>query len=298
MSTLREAAEFTGLLNPDDYAVLSSLVELLPNHRYIPIDLIDEHSGLPSKKIEFSLGKLEGLNLIVKDPHGYRIVYSGLDALALHRLRSRGALDGVGLPLALGKESDVYEGTSNGEPVAVKAFRIGRISFRDIKRKRGYLSRDVHEWLVASMRSAAREYANLTMLSGKGLPVPTPMMRSLHMIVMSKVSGILLRYIRDVSDPRGLLLEILSGVRDCYTKGGLVNADLSEFNILVEIEDFTWRTVHIIDWPQAVPASHVNASDLLRRDVYNVLRFFSKRFKVDISMEWAFRYVTGLTNFI
>ena len=298
MSTLREAAGLTGLLNSDDYAVLSSLAELLPNRRYIPIELIDERSGLARKDVEFSLGKLENLNLIVRDPHGYRIIYSGLDVLALHRLRSRGMLDAVGLPLALGKESDVYEATSNGEPVAVKAFRIGRISFRDIKRKRGYLSRDVHEWLVASIRSATREHTNLAMLSGKGLPVPSPVTRSLHLIVMGRISGVLLRHIREISDPLGLMIEILDGVRDCYLKGGLVNADLSEFNVLVEVEDLKWRKVHIIDWPQAVPASHVNAAALLRRDVYNVLRFFGKRFKVNISMEQAFRYVIGLTNSI
>ncbi len=39
---------------------------------------------------------------------------------------------------------------------------------------------------------------------------------------------------------------------------------------------------------------HPNASELLERDISNVLRFFKRRYKMDTSLESAVERVTGL----
>ena len=48
---------------------------------------------------------------------------------------------------------------------------------------------------------------------------------------------------------------------DPYTKGTMVNGDVSEYNILFDGE-MPW----IIDWPQYVTSNHPNAKELLSRD--------------------------------
>jgi RIO kinase 2 len=51
--------------------------------------------------------------------------------------------------------------------------------------------------------------------------------------------------------------------------------------------------VLIIDWPQYVSVDHLNAVELLQRDLQNVLTFFNRRFDVKADFELAYDYVTG-----
>ena len=294
MSTLRECAYITQSLEPEDYAVLSTLAKLLVRYRNVPREAIIQTSGLHPKKVDFSLSKLQEYKLVSRTQYGYRLLYAGLDVLALHTLRSRGVVMGLGLPIALGKESDVYEGVDrNGEKLAVKAFRIGRISFRDIKRKRGYIREDVHEWLIASINAAKKEYGVLRRLAKYDLQVPKPKANSYHLIAMNRIDGVLLRYVKHIKDPLGLLMEILACVKRCYLAAKVVHGALSDFNVLVSIEDDNWKRAYIIDWPQAVWRNDPRADDLLNRDIENIVRFFSKRFRVTVSKADAVSYVKG-----
>ena len=58
-----------------------------------------------------------------------------------------------------------------------------------------------------------------------------------------------------------------------YRNAKLIHADLSEYNILVDIN--TMSPV-IIDMGQSVTTDHINAEMFLRRDVVNLARFFRK----------------------
>ena len=77
-------------------------------------------------------------------------------------------------------------------------------------------------------------------------------------------------------------------VRDAYLKAGMINGDLSEYNILTD-----GTRVWLIDWPQWVPPTHPNAKELLKHDVETVLRFFSRTYRVESDPEEALRYVQG-----
>ena len=91
-----------------------------------------------------------------------------------------------------------------------------------------------------------------------------------------------------VSSPSISLRSIVTTTRIAYLKGGLINGDLSEYNILSD-----GRKVWLIDWPQWVTRSHPNARELLERDVNAVLKFFGKAYGVTMDKEEAMRYVLG-----
>jgi RIO kinase 2 len=47
----------------------------------------------------------------------------------------------------------------------------------------------------------------------------------------------------------------------------------------------------IIDWPQAVDAAHPHADELLKRDLGNVLRFFQRKYRIDMPLVEALSVV-------
>ncbi len=65
---------------------------------------------------------------------------------------------------------------------------------------------------------------------------------------------------------------------------------MSEYNILVDVEN---DKPYIIDWPQYVYRDDPNADYLLKRDVEYIIRFFNKRYDVELDLEKALRFVRG-----
>jgi RIO kinase 2 len=90
-----------------------------------------------------------------------------------------------------------------------------------------------------------------------------------------------------LSDPRAMLDDILANVRAAY-RAGVIHADLSEYNILLE----NGKCV-IIDWPQWMEATHPNADAILERDISNILAFFVRKYKLKYDPGEALRCVTG-----
>jgi RIO kinase 2 len=92
---------------------------------------------------------------------GYRLTYPGYDYLALKTLLQRGVITGVGRQIGVGKESDIFMVTNEaGDELVLKLQRLGRVSFRAIKRKRDYLKhRKNANWLYMSRLGALKEYA-------------------------------------------------------------------------------------------------------------------------------------------
>jgi RIO kinase 2 len=83
---------------------------------------------------------------------GYRLIYGGLDYLALHAHNNQSAVYSVGNQIGVGKESDIFVVASpTGRQLVLKIYRLGRISFRTIKANRDYLRNrqggvlDVHD---------------------------------------------------------------------------------------------------------------------------------------------------------
>jgi len=90
------------------------------------------------------------------------------------------------------------------------------------------------------------------------------------------------------SDPEKVYNLLLAYLKRLYRKAELVHGDLSEYNIMM------WKGRPVIfDVSQAVPTSHPMAELFLRRDLENVSRFFNRLGVKVLSIEEAYRGVTG-----
>ncbi|HDN02196.1 MAG TPA: serine/threonine protein kinase [Candidatus Bathyarchaeota archaeon] len=293
MSSVDIAVKVFRQLEPEDIKVLATIEVDLSRHRFVPERDILRLSGLAEKEVKYRLERLNSLGLIYRwiGPYvGYMLSTAGYDCLALNALVKAGVLESIGKPLGVGKESDVYDAlTQRGERVAVKFHRLGRVSFRQTRRLRGYLLNRRHaSWLYQSRLAAEKEVEALKLVYPCGVSVPKPIAHNRHVVVMGMIEGECLFRFTEIPNPGEILDEILENVRKAYVKAGVIHGDLSEFNVVLASD---WHVL-IIDWPQFVRTDHPNADFLLKRDVWNVLNFFKRKFKIVRDLQEALNYVT------
>ena len=283
-------------LDPFDLRILR-VIEI--GHRkfeYVPLEVIVDWSKKPEELIGKSLKKLNALGMVIRyrgNYTGYRLTFMGYDALALHTLAKRGIIEKVSpTPIGVGKESDVYAGDALGDgKVVLKLHRLGRTSFRQIRRFRAWIGDRRHiTWLYESRLSAHAEYKALVLAYNAGINVPRPITVNRHTVVMAYINGAQLSEVGDVDDPEELFWGIIEGVKRLFADVGIVHGDLSEFNIMIDLDS---GEPYIIDWPQWVPRNAPGALDMLRRDVTNVVRYFMKRFGLEFDANEVYNYVVG-----
>jgi RIO kinase 2 len=292
MSSAEVAVKVFRILETEDLKILQVIETGMNKHEFVPKDQIARYAKVPAEKIDRTLGKIDKLGLIYRMQGayvGYTLNYAGYDCLAINAFVKAGVLEAFGQSLGVGKEADVFDALDpKGTRVAVKFQRLGRISFRQTRRKRGYLA-DHASWLFQSRLAAEKEFQALRLVHMHGVAVPEPISQNRHAIVMGVIEGAELAKWREIEDPAGVLKEILSNVKKAYVDAGVIHADLSEYNILLKPD----MHVLIIDWPQYVTVQHPNAEELLTRDVKNVLDFFSRRFRVKVRIEEVCGFVSG-----
>ncbi|MEM1581577.1 MAG: serine/threonine-protein kinase RIO2 [Candidatus Bathyarchaeia archaeon] len=292
MSSVDIALRVFRQLEPEDIKILTTIEVDLSRHRFVPERDILRISGLDEKEVKYRLEKLNSLGLIYRwiGPYvGYILNTAGYDCLALNALVKTGVLESLGKPLGVGKESDVYDAlTQRGERVAVKFHRLGRISFRQIRRLRGYLLNRRHaSWLYKSRLAAEREIEALNLVYPCGVSSPKPIAHNRHVVVMGIIEGeCLFRYI-EIPNPEIILDEILENVKKAYVSAGVIHGDLSEFNIVLTPD----QRILIIDWPQFIRTNHPNADEFLKRDVRNVLQFFKRKYGITRDLEGILDYI-------
>lgn len=153
-------------------------------------------------------------------------------------------------------------------------FRLGRMSFRTIKSKRDYLQkRKSASWMYMSRLAAMKEYAFMKVLYENGFPVPEPIDQSRHCVVMGLIDAFPLRQIEEVGNPGKLYSELMSMIVK-LAQYGLIHGDFNEFNILIKSDG----SPVLIDFPQMVSTSHINAEYYFNRDVECIRVFFRRRF--------------------
>ena len=289
MSSAQHAAQIIRELELNDWMTLRALESSIKKGEFTPTTYLTKESKLNEEEIEFRLQRLYDFKLIRGTAKGSALLWAGFDALALKGFVDRDLVSGMGKPIGVGKESDVFEAVSDkGENLAIKFYRIGRTSFRDTRRKRAYLQASQHQWLLVNSAAAKREFEALEKLYPLGIAVPHALARERHAILMERIEGMLLANLIKIPRASSVLKKILLNVARAYREGSLINSDLSEFNIL-----YDGTKIYLIDWPQAVDSSHRNAENLLRRDVRNVVNFFSRRHGVKCDLESALAYVKG-----
>ncbi|HUS76331.1 MAG TPA: RIO1 family regulatory kinase/ATPase [Methanothrix sp.] len=288
MENLAEA--FLGL-SKEDRILLSAIETGMKTHEWVPSFVISELSGLPVRKVEFRLGQLFEKKLVERESMhylGYRIDFDAYDLLALSDFVKRGTLKAFGEKIGVGKESVVYEAL--GEmPLAIKFHRQGRTSFKHVRRLRDHLTDQPKvPWIYAAALAARHEFQIMEKLYPI-VSIPRPVAVSRHALAMEFVSGPALNRIT-LSDPENGLNMILVEVGKAR-RLGIIHADLSEFNVMVDESG-----PKIIDWPQAVEVTHPHAQELLERDLVNVLRFFERKYRIEMPLERALSRVREAEN--
>lgn len=293
MSSADVAVQVFRTLENDDLRVLQAIETAMTRREFVPKEQIAKFTKFSLERdTDFRLSRLSKLGLVyrVKGAYvGYTLNYAGYDCLAINALVKASALEAFGKPLGVGKEADVYDALDQkGVRVAVKFHRLGRISFRQTQRKRGYVKEHAG-WLFQSRLAAEKEYEALKILHPKRVAVPAPIAQNRHVIVMGMIEGAELARWTKLPKPAKVLKEILQNVRRAYLKVGLIHADLSEYNIIVKPD----MHILIIDWPQYVTKDHPNARTLLTRDLKNVVQYFKRKHMLEIEPEDALAYVEG-----
>ena len=292
MSSAEVSVQVFRKLDVEDLRFLQVIEAGMNKREFVPKEQIAKFAKLPMDRVDFSLGKISKLNAIyrMKGAYvGYTLNYTGYDCLAINAFVKAGVLEAFGKPLGVGKEADVFDALDpKGVRVAVKFHRLGRISFRQTRRKRGYIKEHAN-WLFQSRLAAEKEFKALKLVYAHGVAVPEPICQNRHAIVMGVIEGAELAMWKEVDDSAVVLREILGNVKKAFLEAGVVHADLSEYNILLKAD----MHVLIIDWPQYVTVDHPNAEDLLTRDIKNVLDSFERKFRLKADLKKAYDFVTG-----
>ena len=110
-------------------------------------------------------------------------------------------------------------------------------------------------------------------LYDKGFPTPTPIDVNRHCVLMSLSHSYQLNSIAVLRHP-GRVFSVLMELVMRLAGVGLIHCDFNEFNLLVDDNE----VVTMIDFPQMVSTSHINAKYYFDRDVDCIRTFFKRRF--------------------
>jgi RIO kinase 1 len=209
----------------------------------------------------------------------------------LSKFYNKGVIEKVEFVISTGKEADVYLAQRGASEivksglVALKFFRGEGISFNKM---REYIEGDPRFGNLKSSRTSIveiwcrKEFGNLVLAGEAGASVPKPYMFNGNILAMEFIgeeSGTPSKKLKDVvlENPSRTLKIILNQVHLMY-RAGLVHADLSEFNILIQGEK---QKPVIIDIGQGVVIRHPRAREFLQRDVHNIVRYFNQKYGIE-----------------
>lgn len=292
MSAANTAVKFFRKLEPEDLRILHVIEANMSRYRYVPEKTMPKLAELPERETQYRLARLGRFKLVYRwtgSYKGYTLNTAGYDCLAINALVKAGILEAFGKPLGVGKEADVYDAlTPENKRIAVKFHRLGRTSFRQTRRVRGYIAERRHvSWLYQSRLAAEKEFQALKLLYPHSIALPEPVSQNRHVVAMGMIEGAELAEHKELPNPSKTLEEVLSNIRKAYVNARVIHADLSEYNIIIMPN---WHIL-IIDWPQFVTREHPNAEQLLRRDMKNIVSFFQRKYKVKTKLEDALNYV-------
>jgi len=235
-----------------------------------------------SRKMEEHLLRKERESRYLRNDSDQRKVLEGVfdraTMLAIEDLIARKDLGDLNGVVSAGKEAMVYYGLDQeGGAVAVKIYLI---SASDFRKRLGYIAGDRRFGKLPSGSRdtiflwTRKEFKNLQLADSAGVRVPKPIAFHKNILVME--------YIGTPPAPAPTFAETEVDETDydwtfetigaLWRRAKLVHADLSEFNVFK-----TEKERVLFDMGSAVLSSHPQSEDFLKRDVYNMVRFFKKR---------------------
>jgi RIO kinase 2 len=288
LSSFSKAGHLVSSLNKSDFKILKVFASSLKTRQFLNLSTLSQYSNLNQRLVEHHLERLVKSGLVGKSNIGFTLLVTGLDIYVLKILSNRNTITSIGPQIGIGKEAEIYLAHDSQEKDKIlKMFRLGRSSFKQIKRKRD-ISTSTSNWLLLNIQTAKREYDILNYLRQSSTSFPTPLYRSFHCIVMEPFYGSKLADAESLEDPQSVLEKIISNVKIAY-QNGYINGDLNEYNIMVNNDN-----IFILDWPQAIKSDTINANVVLLRDVKNILKFFSKKYKIEKDVGNTINHIKGI----
>ncbi|MBX5328859.1 serine protein kinase RIO [Candidatus Bathyarchaeota archaeon A05DMB-5] len=225
-------------------------------------------------------------------------VFDRSTLMVIYDFMNKGTINEIYGVVRAGKESRVYWGKDKqGNELAIKIYLTVSAEFRKGILK--YIEGDPrftglrHDTRSLIFAWAQKEFKNLELATKAKVKVPKPIAVKNNVLIMEFIGeeGVTAPSMKEFppKKPEKIYQTLLGYLKKLYTKAELVHGDLSEYNIMI------WRGRPVLfDMSQAVLTSHPMAEFLLRRDLTNLNRFFSK-LGVDVpSVEECYRKVTGL----
>jgi len=224
-------------------------------------------------------------------------VFDRSTLMTIYDLMNKGEIGEIHGAAKAGKESKLYWGLNpEGEEIAIKIYLTVSVEFR--KGMLTYITGDPRfKHVRKDARSliytwARKEFRNLSEAYKAKVRVPKPFTVQNNVLIMefigeNGISAPLLRETR-LKNPERIYKRLLLYVKRLYRDAKLVHGDLSEYNVMI------WKGEPIVfDVSQSVSLKHPNSEQFLIRDLENLNRYF-KKIGVDVlTVEEAFRRVTG-----
>jgi RIO kinase 1 len=224
-------------------------------------------------------------------------VFDRSTLMVIYGFLNTGVLDNIYGVVSAGKESRVYWAKDSvGKELAVKIyltvsaeFRKGMLPYIEGDPRFKSVKRDTRSLIFTWAR---KEYRNLEQATRARVKVPKPVAVKNNVLIMEFIGkeGKSAPLLREASpaNPDRIYDEILVFLERLYVRAELVHGDLSEYNIMV------WRGRPVLfDVSQSVSTAHPMAGSLLRRDLTNLNRFFSRLGADVLPIEDCYRKVTG-----
>jgi RIO kinase 2 len=282
-----KAAELLPKLEKEDFKILKAIEFGMKKSNFVKISDIKFYARYEMEETQYRLDRIHKFGLTIRNATGSQMAYKlnsfGYDVLALKNFVKQDIISKLGPELGKGKESDVYSCIDDEENIyALKIYRIGRVSFKNVKLYRDLIGDRAHfNWLHVNRLAAKKEYKNLQTLSQYDLKTPTPIAQNRHMIVMEYLRGKELATFKDINYPLYIFEEIIDQMKLIYEEARLIHADMGEFNVISDQEG----NILLIDWLQAVSADHPNAHLFLKRDIENICNYFRRKFQIECNTE-------------
>ena len=229
-------------------------------------------------------------------------IFNEQTMIYLSKFFNKGIIKKFNFITARGKEADIYlaepgisEVVEGSKFVVLKIFRIETSSFYKMS---DYILGDPRFGRISKSKKSIvitwckKEYGNLEIARSAGVHAPMPYMFNGSILAMEFIGsgeGVPAPMLKDttLTEPEPVLISIIDQVKKLYGRE-LVHADLSEYNILIKDTE-----PYLIDFGQAVVLRHPNAEMFLKRDINNILSYFSKRYGIERDFEQVFKYVTS-----
>jgi len=224
-------------------------------------------------------------------------VFDRSTLMVIYEFLNKGTIDEIHGVVKAGKEARIYWGKNKqGKELAVKIYLTVSAEFKKGILK--YIEGDPrfkglrHDTRSLIFAWAQKEFKNLEQALSVKVKVPRPVAVRNNVLIMEFIGkdGVSAPLMKEIppKNPEKIYEILLMYLGKLYVEAELVHGDLSEYNIMI------WRGRPILfDMSQAVLLSHPMADFLLRRDLTNLNKYFTRLGVKVPSVEECHRMVTS-----